>query len=220
MEDQIEIADTLYPKGVVWAAGDRQGHVALHIQDGDQLHNGTTNVALPHDQMLLSVVAPWFASLENEEQKKVLSTLYEQRETRFPRQPRPVEADHAPNDYDLGYLQEKGWLWHPAEQGTTPFTALMYHDGLTLRTEQAVVTIPKHVVLDLISWVISHSEWFESYGANYQADPQKDTGGYLNCVYCFRNLPHTEQQHDEQIEAPSHSFYDDGVSPDPIDGQY
>ncbi len=116
MEDQIEIADTLYPKGVVWTAGDRQGHVALHIQKGDQLHNGVTNVAIPQSQMLLSVVAPWFASLENEEQKKVLSTLYEQRETLFPRQPRPVETDHAPNDYDLGYLQEKGWLWHPAEQ--------------------------------------------------------------------------------------------------------
>lgn len=101
MEDQIEVADTMYPKGVVRAAGNREGLVALYIQKGDQHHNGVTNVAIPHDQMLGAVVAPWFTSLGDEEQKKILSTLYERRETRFPRQPRPTETDNAPNDFDL-----------------------------------------------------------------------------------------------------------------------
>ena len=155
MEDQIEIADTLYPKGVVMTAGDRQGLVALHIQNGDQHYSGVTNVVIPHSQMLLSVVAPWFASLSNEEQKKALNTLYERRETRFPRQPRPAETDTAPGDFALQYLQEKGWLWHPIEQGTTPVTALLYHDGLYVRTEQAVVAIPKQAVLDLVAWVVN-----------------------------------------------------------------
>ena len=92
MEDHIEIADTLYPKGIVMAAGDQQGYVALHIQNGDQQHNAQnerwTNVALAHSQMLAAVVAPWFTTLSDEEQKRVLRTLYERRETRFPRQPR------------------------------------------------------------------------------------------------------------------------------------
>jgi len=220
MEDQIEIADTVYPKGVVREAGTRQGHVAFHIQKGDQLHNGVTNVAIPQSQMIAAVVAPWFASLGDEEQKKVLSTLYERRETSFPRQPRPVETDYAPNDFALRYLQEKGWLWHPAEQGAEPFTALLYHDGLTLRTEQAVVTIPKHVVLDLMMWVGSQTPWFDPQGASYRADPQEDPGGFTECAYCLDNLPHTEQQHDEQVDTPSLKFYDDGVTPDPIDGQW
>jgi hypothetical protein len=176
MEDHIEIADTIFPKGVVMTAGDKQGHVALHIQNGDQQQNALserwTNVALPHDQMLLAVVAPWFASLNDEEQRKVLSTLYARRENRFPRQPRPVEMDHEPNDFDLEYLREKGWMWQPKTQGETPCTALLYHDGLAVRTEQAVVVIPKQATLEFAQWVASATEWLDPQGASYQADPR------------------------------------------------
>lgn len=224
MEDYIEIADTTYPKGVVMAAGNKQGHVALHIQNGDQQQNALddrwTNVALPHDQMLGAVVAPWFAALDNEEQKKIFSTLYERRESRFLRQPRPVEMDEAPSDFDLHYLQEKGWIWHPTEQGKIPCTALLYHDGLALRTEQAVVVIPKQAILDFVQWVVSQTEWLDPQEASYQADPRTEFAEYSECVYCLRNLPHTEGQHEEQIDLPSLKSYDDGVSPDPLDGQY
>jgi len=224
MEDKIEIADSMYPKGVVMAMGNKLGHVALHIQDGDQHQNAFnecwTDVAVPHDQMLLAVVAPWFASLDDNTQKEILSTLYERREAKFPRQPRPVEMDNAPNDFDHHYLQEKGWIWHPTEQGKTPCTALLYHDGLYVRTDQAVVVIPKQAVLEFVHWVASATEWHDPQGASYQADPETEFAEYSECVYCLRNLPHTGEQHEEQINLPSHIFYDDGVTPDPLDGQY
>jgi hypothetical protein len=224
MEDHIEVADTIYPKGVVMCMGNKQEHVALHIQNGDQQHNALggrwTNVALPHDQMLGAVVALWFAALDNEGQTKVLRTLYERRESRFPRQPRPAEMDQAPSDFDLQYLQEKGWIWHPTEQGETPCTALLYHDGLALRTEQAVVVIPKQAVLEFVQWVVKQTEWLDPHEASYQADPKTEFADYSECVYCLRNLPHTEQQHEEQLDLPSLKFYDDGISPDPLDGQW
>ena len=190
MEDPIEIADTIYPRGVVITMGDRQGCVALHIQQGIQHQNGCTNVAIPHDQMLLGVVAPWFDSLDNEEQQKILSYLYERRETQFPRQPRPVEMDISPTGFDLQYLQEKGWIWQPTEQGKTPCTALLYHDGLYVRTEQAVVAIPKQAILEFCMWVVKQTEWLDPQGASYQAEEYAERS---ECIYCRRDLPHTEE---------------------------
>jgi hypothetical protein len=68
--------------------------------------------------------------------------------------------------------------------------------------------------------VINQTEWFDPQGASYQADPNTEFAEYSEYVYCLDNLPHTEQQHEEQIDQPSLKFYDDGVSPDPIDGQW
>ncbi len=89
-----------------------------------------------------------------------------------------------------------------------------------MRTEQAVVAIPKQAVLDLVAWVVNQAEWFDPQGASYRADPQEDMAGFTECAYCLGNLPHTEQQHDEQVDIPSLKFYDDGVSQGPLDGQY
>ena len=221
MGTSIEIADREYQQGTMMCMGDKNGLVALNIQSNDQKQRTPSQqVALPHDQMLLAVVAPWFEALPDDEQKKILRTLYARRETRFLRQPRPVEMDKEPEDFDTSYLQEKGWTWQPKEQGPTPFTALLYHDGLTLRTEQSVITIPKDVILELCQWLFSQTEWFDPQGASYQADPKEDFGGYTDCIYCMSNLPHTEQQHEHQLSIPSDKFYDDGITPDPIDGQY
>ena len=78
----------------------------------------------------------------------------------------------------------------------------------------------QNTLLEFVQWVINQTEWLDPQGASYQADPKTEFADYSECVYCLRNLPHTEQQHEEQLDLPSLKFYDDGISPDPPDGQW
>lgn len=83
------------------------------------------------------------------------------------------------------------------------------------------MVLPREVVLEFLGWLRRHKEWTapESIYSYHVTDDMTVTDMF-GCLYCQENLPHTEEDHESQVNMGDMVFYDDGVTPGPIDGQY
>jgi len=125
------------------------------------------------------------------------------------------------HDFVQGYLQEKGWIWESTRRGTVPVKATLYQDGVHIRSEGKTMVLPREIVLEFMGWLRRHKEWTapESIYSYHVTDDMTVTD-IFGCLYCLENLPHTEEDHESQVSEGDVVFYDDGVTPAPIDGQY